>query len=190
MYNDMDPSPPAVAARMVELALDNIEFPDGYCLACEPSCGEGALARAVIKGLTAKMEDDWELHCIEKNPEIMKQAYAAIPPKNVYFRTRDSVEYFASHGPYYDLIVMNPPASGTLYQDHIRAAYSVLMSGGRLVALVPMSVLFVDSVANDEFTVWSSGKARHSEVASVEAADGNQSQALIWVYEKENQHVH
>lgn len=113
------PTPPDLAARVVELA----EIGDGdQCL--EPSAGAGALAELLPRDRTT---------CVE-----VSQIHAAVLRQKGFAVTGgDFLAWKPSDR--FDRIVMNPPFSQGRWQAHLESAAALLAPGGRLVAVLPAS---------------------------------------------------
>ena len=54
----------------------------------------------------------------------------------------------------YDLVIMNPPFSGTHWMEHVVAAKEWLKPGGRLIAILPATAYVGTSPAQVEFRKW------------------------------------
>ncbi|MCZ2134617.1 MAG: DUF3560 domain-containing protein [Burkholderiales bacterium] len=134
------PTPPALAARMVELA--GIDF--GHAV-LEPSAGTGALLRAIADQV-ARLDGDGvvpTVTAIEVNRELARAL-----PRELAGRIacadflacaadRSVSNLYGNPSPLglFDRIVMNPPFAGAADVEHIKHALSMLAPGGRLVAL-------------------------------------------------------
>ena len=114
------PTPPEIAARMVELA--GIE-PDHKVL--EPSAGTGNILKAIgnAPDKTA-VEINWQL------VELLARSGIS----GLHIHRADFLECNGSLGKF-DRIVMNPPFENGADIKHIRHAITFLKPGGRLVAL-------------------------------------------------------
>jgi len=120
------PTPPALAARMVELA--GIETGDRVL---EPSAGTGSILRAL---LPASRQQTAEIVAVEINrslADILESSHLA-----------DSVACFdflslkpCALGEPFERIVANPPFHGASDVDHVKHALQFLRPGGRLVAI-------------------------------------------------------
>ena len=115
------PTPPAIAARMVELA--DIQ-PDDKVL--EPSAGTGR----ILDALPAYCD----VVAVEISADIQPHLYARYP--RALLKCGDFLTRSVSDlgGPF-DRVVMNPPFSRGEDVKHIRHAASMLKTGGLLVAL-------------------------------------------------------
>ena len=116
------PTPPELAARMVELA----EIEQGQAI-LEPSAGTGAIIDALPEGL--------EVVCVEVNNALCRRLNT-MPKVSRVFEAD-----FLSHGPdprnrlKFDRVVMNPPFENGSDIKHIKHAMGMLKPGGRLVAI-------------------------------------------------------
>lgn len=111
------PTPESVAIAAVELA--EIE-PQHRCL--EPNAGQGGLADRMPKS-TVCVEIS-ALHC------------AILQAKGYQTTCEDFLKWSSVR---FDRIVMNPPYSEGRWQAHITHAATMLLPGGRLVAILPAS---------------------------------------------------
>lgn len=94
--------------------------------ALEPSCGDGRMMLALRK-LGAKVTG------IEVDRDRAAQARA----HGLAVLCRNFLEY--TPDPSFDLVVMNPPFYGTHYAKHVTHAARFLKSGGRLLAILPIT---------------------------------------------------
>ena len=121
------PTPPAIAAQMVELA----EIEPGHRV-LEPSAGTG--------NLLAEMQDDNDQHpdhaaqivAVEYNRTLAEGLIRRFPDINVF-----CMDFLACNGnlEHFDRIVMNPPFSHGADIQHILHARHFLKPGGKIVAL-------------------------------------------------------
>lgn len=129
--NGYFPTPPALVARLIELA--GLEFGQQVL---EPSAGQGAIADAILAAGISKND----LYLVE------------ILPENVAVLESKGYSYpKLSHGDFlmtgflptgFDRIVMNPPFERQQDIDHITHAMSLLKPGGRLVSVMAAGVTF------------------------------------------------
>lgn len=120
MSHQFYPTPEHIAQAAVEAAHIG---PDDECL--EPSAGLGAIADLLPKGRTQCVEVN-VLHC------------AALRAKGHDTTTADFLAW-RPPGVNFDRIVMNPPYSEGRWQAHLEHAAALLATGGRLVAVLPVS---------------------------------------------------
>lgn len=112
-------------ASLAEIAVGLAEIgPDHQCL--EPSAGIGGLADLMPKDRT---------HCVEISDLHCK----VLEAKGYSVCQSDFLEYAPVLKPGFDRVIMNPPFSEGRWQAHLMAAAGVVMSGGRLVAILPAS---------------------------------------------------
>jgi hypothetical protein len=117
------PTPEKLARIAVEMADIG---PLHSCL--EPSAGQGGLAEFMPKE-RARCCEISGLHC-----EILKH-------KGFDVVCRDFLQWAGELPDRYDRIVMNPPFSDGRARSHVEAAAGLLAINGRLVAIVPASML-------------------------------------------------
>lgn len=124
------PTPPEVAARMVELA--DIR-PDSAVL--EPSAGTGRLLDALLNadGGGWKTAPVSRLVAVERNCKLadsLRRTYAAGDVHNA-----DFLECTADDLGQFDAVIMNPPLENGSDIKHIQHAAGMLKPGGKLVAI-------------------------------------------------------
>ena len=113
----------------------------------EPSCGEGDLADVIYEqGIASLMG-------IELNRE--KERYLSAKPYKTLIGV-DFLEFVEDSDAQHDWthVIMNPPFSRQQDIDHIRAAFSVLKSGGILVSVVSVSPFFRTNKKSVDFRNW------------------------------------
>lgn len=117
---DLFPTPPGLAAKMVELAhirpMDRV---------LEPSAGTGNILREIVKHGAATIE------AIEINyrlANMLKETYPAVRVACVDFLQHQDPEG-------YDKIIMNPPFTKGEDIKHIKHALELLRPNGRIIAL-------------------------------------------------------
>jgi phospholipid N-methyltransferase len=115
------PTPPALAARMVE-ELGQALHAGGPIL--EPSAGTGNLIRAILDAAPFA-----SVHAIELSPSLAGRLSA----ENV--RQGDFLGFAPMLKGSYSAVIMNPPFKDAADIAHIQAAFDCLERGGRLVAL-------------------------------------------------------
>ena len=115
------PTPERLARIAVELAA--IE-PEHTCL--EPEAGTAGIADHMPKERTT---------CVEISPLHCK----VLEAKGFKTIEGDFLAWAATTSERFDRIVMNPPFSEGRWQEHTKAAATLLKSGGRLVAILPAS---------------------------------------------------
>lgn len=117
------PTPPDIAAKMVDLA----ELESGLCV-LEPSAGTGNLVQAVLDAV------DTEVLAYEINQTLVSELGRKFPSYKCQARRADFLEVTDFQGSY-PRIIMNPPFQNGEDIKHIRHAQKFLAPGGRLVAL-------------------------------------------------------
>jgi predicted RNA methylase len=120
------PSPPAVVARLIELA----DITHGMQV-LEPSAGRGAIAFACA-------ERGANVDCVE----LMESNYDALCADDRLKRVKRGC--FLEHGVIeaYDRIVMNPPFAKQADIKHVTHALKFLKSDGLLVSVMSAGVMF------------------------------------------------
>ena len=116
-------TPPAIAARMIELA----EIEAGMCV-LEPSAGSGNLVRPIVEGV------DTEILAYEVDEDLCFRLRSEFPSYRLQVRTKDFLTV-TDHQGQYPRVVMNPPFENGLDIKHIEHARTFLRPGGKLVAL-------------------------------------------------------
>lgn len=128
------PTPPAVVARLVELA----EAPYG-CELLEPSAGTGNIAEA--------FRGHCRVTCIELLPKNV-QALNALGWINCVIEA-DFLSL--TPAPTADRVVMNPPFAKQADIHHVMHALKCLRPGGRLVSVMSAGMLFRENRLTSEF---------------------------------------
>ena len=128
------PTPTAIA----EIVVDKADLKAGMSV-LEPSAGKGNLARVIIKHPVA-------LDVIECQYSLRK----ILELQEFNLIAHDFLEYIGQ----YDRVVMNPPFEDGEHIRHIRHAYACLVTGGRLVAIVPRGFGNKRGKLYEEFTQW------------------------------------
>lgn len=128
------PTPAPLARRMVEAA----SLRDGLIIV-EPSAGDGAIAREIRRA-------GFEPLVIERDPSLRelltKQGFKLIG--------QDFLEYQGES----DRFLMNPPFENLQDVDHVRHAYDLLRSGGRIVSVMSQSAFFRSCPKAQDFRQW------------------------------------
>lgn len=112
------PTPPELAARMVELA--EIET---HHEVLEPSAGTGVLLAEIYKEAGATVV------AVEINPDLARRLESVNPTVHC----ADFLQW--DNGKPFDRILMNPPFANGADIEHIEHALTMLKPGGRLVAI-------------------------------------------------------
>jgi predicted RNA methylase len=129
------PSPPAVVARLMELA----DLREGM-LVLEPSAGKGAIAAACV-------ERGIEVDCCE----LMDANFEHLSDAEAY-RTvwrGDFLEFPPIAD--YDRVVMNPPFAKQQDIKHVLHALKFLKPGGMLISVMSASVTFRSNKLSTDF---------------------------------------
>lgn len=121
------PTPPSLAARVVELAEVG---PEDTVL--EPSAGQGAIAELLPKDRTVCIEAS-ALHC------SVLRAKGLNVVAGDFLRSMGPDIAAALGRPTVTRVVMNPPFDRGQWQAHVEHASTLLAPGGRLVAILPSS---------------------------------------------------
>lgn len=131
------PTPAPLVDDMLRLAELNDQF-----TVLEPSAGTGAIADAVRATGAA-------VHCCE----VLDLNRAALTAKGHQIVGGDFLAY--NPGPTYDAVLMNPPFSldgdKLAYITHIEHAWTLLKSGGVLVAIAPPGFTFRQDKRSQDF---------------------------------------
>jgi len=126
------PTPPHVAARMVELLdLDSWNGePWDTLRVLEPSAGTGNLIAAVLESRPEAQVIAWEIN----------EALAYALAQKFSGETVHCGDFLGTTPPrQYDAVIMNPPFERGIWKAHLRHAYEQLLPGGRLVAVLPQA---------------------------------------------------
>jgi phospholipid N-methyltransferase len=146
------PTPPALAAELVEMA----EVDPGMT-ALEPSAGEGAIVRALLDARA-------DVHAYELDPLRFEKLLKVYGGKDSCVLTFGNfMDAFSSSKAWIQpcaRVVMNPPfckVNGHDHLDHVQRAFSWLRPGGVLVSVLPASVSFRQDRRYREFRDWYKG---------------------------------
>jgi len=123
------PTPPDLAARMVQLA--DIQ-PQHSVL--EPSAGTGSLLKAIHPKAPLSVA------AIEIDQQLTRALTAQFPYTKVF--GHDFLEYNRSGYTRFDRIIMNPPFENGADVKHVLHAWNMLAEGGVLVAIMSAGVKF------------------------------------------------
>lgn len=136
------PTPADLAADLV-CSYGELSPPRGRRLrVLEPSAGTGRFVQAITRGLGP----EWlELVAVEPDARRARQ----IPADSSVSVVVDTFEAYAARaraaGNRFDVVIMNPPFAvpgrANIWVEHLMAAWELLAPGGRLVAILPASVL-------------------------------------------------
>ena len=117
------PTPPDLAARMVELA----DIQPGMTV-CEPSAGIGNILRAIVDA-----QPDAVVTAFEVNPRLAETLNRLFP--NVPTAEMDWLETRSEFAGQFDRVLMNPPFENAQDIEHIAHAVNMLKPGGRVIAI-------------------------------------------------------
>jgi protein-L-isoaspartate O-methyltransferase len=120
MVSQLFPTPPDLAARMVETA----QISNGDTI-LEPSAGTGNLAQAILTAFPLNL-----VRCVEINQPLSD----LLKKQGLPIICGDFLEQNENLGQF-DRVVMNPPFANGQDVRHIQHALKFLKPGGRLVAL-------------------------------------------------------
>lgn len=124
------PTPPALAARMVEAAELGSTFPERIL---EPSAGTGA----IIDAIKARKRYADGVMAVEINPGLADGIRRRF---DIAVKTGDFLEQ--PQEPKFHRVIMNPPFSDGADMAHVRHAFGFLRPGGRLVAIMGEGAFF------------------------------------------------
>jgi ParB/RepB/Spo0J family partition protein len=144
-------TPAVLARRMVDLA----QLAPGNT-ALEPSAGLGRIVRELL----AARAEVCAVEIDPTNATALREIARGAPPggegglqvhQSAFEDWRTACP---SAGGLYDAVVMNPPFANNLDMEHIRAAWSHLAPGGRLVAVCSEGPFFRQDAAAAAFRQW------------------------------------
>lgn len=133
-------TPAQLAADLVERYGEVTHVRGRKLRVLEPSAGTGRFVAAVRE----RLGPEWcDITAVEPDVRRARQ----IPTDEAITVHVGTVEDFVATSPEpFDVVVMNPPFSvpnrPTIWADHLLAAWGLLEPGGRLLAIVPASVLY------------------------------------------------
>ncbi|RYG27178.1 class I SAM-dependent methyltransferase, partial [bacterium] len=144
-------TPVSLANYLVSIAYDkclvNIENPK----ILEPSAGDGALVKAIVKHMPDQRVDCFEL--MELN-RIKLQKVAGTDVLGGDFLEAVAQDTMKMITEQYDLIIANPPFTKNQDIDHIRAMYKCLKPGGVIVTIASPSWTFGQQKKQTDFKEW------------------------------------
>ena len=137
------PTPPSVAKQVAQLIREGYyRSGHGFAKILEPSVGEGALLKAIADTVDTR---NWYATMIDTDLDRLNYASVRLRGrfKTLVSEQTDFLEWETGQRPYttFDLIAMNPPFDNRVVVKHLLHAWSLLHSGGRLVAIAIPSVL-------------------------------------------------
>lgn len=122
-------TPDAVADELIERA-----YPADGDRVLEPSCGDGALLKALAR-FGRKNNRTLRALGVEVDSTRAKAA------REAGFAVYDANFLQVEPSPDFDVIVMNPPFYGKHYQQHVEHGLKFLKPCGRLLAILPISAV-------------------------------------------------
>jgi len=137
------PTPRAVVDQM----LDRADIPDGSCDVLEPEGGSGAILDAVRERFPNATLTTYERHASLRDVLTLKGYTLA---------GSDFMEVKAA--PRFDRVLMNPPFENGQDAEHVRHAFGMLRSGGRLVAIMSPGPFFRSDRRSQDFRAWFDGR--------------------------------
>jgi PRTRC genetic system protein E len=148
-------TPTNLANYLVSIAYDvhlkgAFEF-GGNPKILEPSAGDGAIVKAIVKHFPDQRVDCFEL--MEQNRIKLQQLTGADIQGNDFLDavTQDTMNMYREQ---YDLVIANPPFRNGQDIDHIRAMYKCLKPGGLVVTLSSPSWTFQENKKAQDFREW------------------------------------
>lgn len=129
------PTPPAVVARLVELAALRPALD-----ALEPSAGRGAIAKALHAA-----------GCLVDCVELLPANVAALCEQAAYHAVQQGDFLKIEPEPAYDRVVMNPPFAKQADIHHVSHALRFLKPDGLLVSVMSAGVTFRDNKLAKDF---------------------------------------
>lgn len=117
------PTPPDLAARMVELA----DICPGMTV-CEPSAGTGNILREILRA-----QPEAVITAFEVNPrlaDLLNRSFPQVPTAEM-----DFLETRSEFAGTFDRILMNPPFENAQDIEHIAHAVNLLKPEGRVIAI-------------------------------------------------------
>lgn len=143
VVDQLFPTPPALAARMVALA----DIQRGHRI-LEPSAGTGNIL-AAIRCRKHRVEAPCHAVAIEKDPRLVQAGGLDALANEV--RCADFLTLTPATLGTFDVIVMNPPFAHGQDIAHVTHALQFLKPGGRLVAIMSTGITFNSDAAHVAF---------------------------------------
>lgn len=128
------------STERVQELVDTVLFINDNDDICEPSAGRGALAKLLPASQTTCFEIN-TLNC------------SILSGLGYKVKQQCFLHYASNTSERYDLLVMNPPYKNNMYWVHLKAAMSLLKSSGRIVAVVPCSIMSKESELPGDITM-------------------------------------
>lgn len=163
---DLFPTPPDLAAHMVELAN-----PHGVIL--EPSAGAGRILDAIKAAGYAPIFCELNYNAAEL---LRRRGYIGV--------CGDFLEY--THTPPVDTVIMNPPFSNGADVDHVLHAFEILRESGRIVAIMSEHAFFASDKKSSDFREWIDSRGYSEPLdAGTFRASGTMVSARLVIIDKE-----
>ena len=127
------PTPPALVARMIELAeLDRKH------MILEPSAGQGHIADEICSTTGLHPHEIMICEVLPENISILRKKEYVVEELE-FFALADELK---ANKMDFDRILMNPPFEAQADISHVTTAFSLLAEGGILVAIMSSGVMF------------------------------------------------
>lgn len=151
------PTPPE-AARALVGDTGCISVNGKVIRVLEPSAGEGALIQAMMDSANHYAVSGLALHvdAYEVDP-VRAQVCSRMRRTarcDLALNVREQNFLNVHPRPVYDVVIMNPPFSGTHWMTHVLHAFRFLKPNGTLRAILPVSAQLGTSKAHREFQAW------------------------------------
>lgn len=132
------PTPAELAAQIVNDHTEIDELHDGAAI-LEPSAGDGAFVRAILD-----VNPTLAITAVEPNTARL-DLITPVDGADVTRVNSTFEEFAAATTTRFAGVVMNPPfavpGGASIWIDHVRLAYELLSPGGRVTAIVPISLV-------------------------------------------------
>lgn len=138
------PTPPALVARMIELAELNRKH-----LILEPSAGQGHICDGICEELRLPPKDTLLMCCeiLPENRQTLKEKEYSLEDIEFF----EFAEEISKTNTNFDRILMNPPFEAQSDISHVTTAFSLLADGGILVAIMSSGVMFRENKKTTTF---------------------------------------
>lgn len=145
-------TPPEVVTRLLTADL---YLPAGARV-LEPSAGEGAIVRGLLRmGRVGRVD------AVEVHPDRVS-VLRGIGDERLEVHAANFLTWQST--PVYDLVVMNPPFHGTHWMAHVTHAFEMLRVGGTLVAVLPVTAEVGTTKKHVTFRAWAEGHSRYDRI--------------------------
>lgn len=138
-------------AEVTESLLIDLNIQPGTRV-LEPSAGVGGIARFLLA-------QGARVDAIEIHPQ-RAETLRGIGHPDLSVRCENFLK--VRPAPVYDLVLMNPPFSGTHWMDHVRHAFDFLAPGGELRAVLPVTAQVGSTAKHERFRSWAEANAPKS----------------------------